>query len=217
MRVVTTRKLAQRCPRLHRHVAVGFRRQGQDHLCGINRRVQHGLAFRRAVRFGVIELTQQIHFALGIPGNPFPAVTDFLHQWTDRGKSLVRRRVITLHRNDVRRGHARDQVTFAFFPVFDVQRLRQLGRRVVLDWQRHHVGLFAQMPDAHFREFLRDIFVDIPVAFRLPRRVNRGRQWMNKRMHIRGIHVVFFVPGRGWQHDIGIQAGTGQTEVEGHH
>ncbi len=36
-------------------------------------------------------------------------------------------------------------------------------------------------------------------------------------MHIRGIHVVFFVPGSGRQHDIGVQAGTGETEVEGHH
>ena len=36
-------------------------------------------------------------------------------------------------------------------------------------------------------------------------------------MHIRGIHVVFFVPGRGWQHDVRVQAGAGQTEVEGHH
>ena len=36
-------------------------------------------------------------------------------------------------------------------------------------------------------------------------------------MHIRGIHVVFFVPGRGWQHDIGVQTGAGQTEVERHH
>ncbi len=40
---------------------------------------------------------------------------------------------------------------------------------------------------------------------------------MNKRMHIRGIHVVFFIPGGGRQHDIGVQAGAGQTEVQGHH
>ena len=36
-------------------------------------------------------------------------------------------------------------------------------------------------------------------------------------MHIRRIHVVFFVPGGGRQHDIGVQAGTGQTEVQRYH
>jgi len=40
---------------------------------------------------------------------------------------------------------------------------------------------------------------------------------MNKRMHIRGIHVVFFVPGGGWQHDVGIQTGAGHTEIKRHH
>ena len=33
-------------------------------------------------------------------------------------------------------------------------------------------------------------------------------------MHIRGIHVVFFIPGSGRQHDIGIQTGTRQAEVQ---
>ncbi|MNC45958.1 hypothetical protein D3C75_949510 [compost metagenome] len=40
---------------------------------------------------------------------------------------------------------------------------------------------------------------------------------MNKRMHVRGIHVVFLVPGRGWQHDIGVETGARQTEVQRHH
>ncbi|VAL70942.1 Uncharacterised protein [Enterobacter kobei] len=165
VRVVTTGKLAQGRPRFHRHVAVGFRGQGQDHLCRINCRVQHRLAFRRAVCFGVIELAQQVHFALGVPGDAFTAVTDLLHQRADRGKALVGCRVIAFNRNNVRRGHARDQVALAFFPVLHVQRLRQFGSGVVLDWQRHHVGLFAQVPYTDFREFLRDVFVDFPVAF----------------------------------------------------
>ena len=36
-------------------------------------------------------------------------------------------------------------------------------------------------------------------------------------MHIRRIHVVFFVPGGSRQHDVRVQAGTGQTEVQRHH
>ena len=165
VRMVATGELAQRRPGLHRDVTVGFRCQGQDHLCRINRRVQHGLAFRRAVRFGVVELAQQVHFALGVPGDPFPAVTDLLHQRADRGKALVGCRVVTFNRNDVRCGHARDQIAFAFFPVLHVQRLRQFGGRVVLDRQRYHVSLFAEVPHADFGECLRDVFVDFPVAF----------------------------------------------------
>ena len=35
-------------------------------------------------------------------------------------------------------------------------------------------------------------------------------------MHIRGVHIVFFIPGGGGQNDIGEQAGTGHAEVERH-
>ena len=35
-------------------------------------------------------------------------------------------------------------------------------------------------------------------------------------MHIRGIHIVFFVPGGGGQNDIGEQAGAGHAEVKRH-
>ena len=217
MGMVTTGKLTQCSPGFHRHLAVCFRCQRQDHFCCINRRVQHRLTFGRAVRFGVIEFTQQIHFSLGIPGDPFPAVTDLIHQRTDGGKAFVGRRIITFNRNNVRCSFARNQVAFTFFPVLNVERLRQFGGRIVLDGQRHNICFHAQMADTHFREFLRDIFIDIPVTFRIPCRVNCGRQRVNKRMHIRGIHVVFLIPGRGWQHDIGVQAGTGQTEVQRHH
>ncbi len=33
-------------------------------------------------------------------------------------------------------------------------------------------------------------------------------------MHIRGIHIVFFIPGGGRQNDIGKQTGTGHTEIK---
>ncbi len=172
--MVTTGKLTQRRPGFHRHLTVGFRCQGKDHLCRINRRVQHWLAFGRAVCFGVIELTQQIHFALGVPRNAFTTVTDLLHQRADRGKALIGCRIVAFNRDDVRCGHARNQVAFAFFPVLHIQRLGQFSGGVVLDWQRHHVGLFAKMSYTDFGEFLRDIFVDIPVAFGFPGRVNGG-------------------------------------------
>ncbi|MNP31003.1 hypothetical protein D3C76_1241050 [compost metagenome] len=110
-----------------------------------------------------------------------------------------------------------NQIAFAFAPVLNIKRLRQLRRGVVLQRLQHHVCFRTQMANAHFRKHFGDAFVDIPVAFRIPGRVNGGRQRMNKRMHIRGIHVVFFIPGGGWQHDVGIKAGAGETEVQGHH
>ncbi|VTM87546.1 Uncharacterised protein [Raoultella ornithinolytica] len=117
----------------------------------------------------------------------------------------------------MRRGFTGNQVALAFFPVLDVQRLRQFGGGVVLNRQRNHVGFFTQMTDADFGEFPRDAFVDFPIAFRFPGRVDGGRQRVNKRMHIRGIHVVFFVPGGGRQHDVRIETGARQTEVQRHH
>ena len=114
----------------------------------------------------------------------------------------------------MRRGFTWDQVTFAFFPVFNVKRLRHFRGGIVLNRQRHDVGFFAEVAYADFREFLSDAFIDVPVAFGFPGRVNGGRQRVNKRMHIRGIHIVFFVPGCGRQYDVGVQTGARQTEVE---
>ncbi len=39
---------------------------------------------------------------------------------------------------------------------------------------------------------------------------------MNKRMHIRGIHVVLFIPGGGGQYNIGEKTGAGHAEIERH-
>ena len=217
MRMVTTGKLAQGSPGFYSYLTIGFRCQRQDHLCCINCGIEHRLTFCRTFRFGVVELTQQIHLALGVPGNPFTAITDFLHQRADRGKAFVSRRIIALYDHNVRCSFTWDQVAFAFFPVFHIQRLRQFSGRVVLDRQRDDVGFFTQMADAHFGEFLRDGFVDFPIAFRFPGRIDRRRQRVNKRMHIRSIHVVFFVPGRRRQNDVGIETGARQTEVQRHH
>ena len=49
MLVVATGDFTQRFPGFYCDLAVGFWCQGEDHLCGINRRVQHWLAFGRAV------------------------------------------------------------------------------------------------------------------------------------------------------------------------
>ena len=84
--------------------------------------------------------------------------------------------------------------------------------------QRHqyHIGLFIKVADAHFRETFCNVLIDFPIAFRLPGRIDGGGKRVDKRVHIRGVHIVFFIPGGGRQDDIGEQAGTGHTEIEGH-
>lgn len=113
--MLATGDLAQRLPRFHRHLTVGFRGRGEDHFRGVDGRFQLRLAFRQAFRLGVVELTQQIHLALGVPGDAFPAVADGFQQRADRGETLVGRRVITLNRNNMRRGFPGDEIAFAFF------------------------------------------------------------------------------------------------------
>ena len=61
MRMVTAGKLAQGSPGFYSYLTIGFRCQRQDHLCRINCGIEHRLAFCRTFRFGVVELTQEIH------------------------------------------------------------------------------------------------------------------------------------------------------------
>jgi len=165
MRVVAAGILAQRCPGFHRHLTVGFRCQRQDDFGCINRGVDHRLAFRRAIRFGVVQFFQQIDFAVGIPANAFTAVTEFFQQRTDGSETLIGVRIITFNGHQMRGGAPRDQLTFAFFPVFHTKRLRQFSGGIMLDRQRHHIGFDTQMADAYAGEFFGDTFVDFPVTF----------------------------------------------------
>ncbi len=39
---------------------------------------------------------------------------------------------------------------------------------------------------------------------------------MDKRVHVRGVHIVFFIPGGGRQDNIGEETGTGHAEIQRH-
>ncbi|SQC40952.1 Uncharacterised protein [Klebsiella pneumoniae] len=86
----------------------------------------------------------------------------------------------------------------------------------MLQRDQHHIGLFAKMADADLREGFSDILVDLPVAFRLPGRVDGGGERVDKRVHVRGVHIVFFIPGGGRQDNIGEETGTGHAEIQRH-
>ena len=207
----------QRLPGLHRHFAVGLRRQHQDHLG----RVDVGLDPRHAlgdalVGDGVVEFAELLHLVLGIPGDALAAVADLRHQRPQRGELLVGVRVVALDHGHRRRGLAGHQLAFAFLPFLDVERLRQLSRRVVHQRRQHQLLLHAQVADADLGELLGETLVDFPVVPRLPCRVHRRRQRVDERVHVGGVEVVLLVPGGGGQHDVRIEAGGGHAEIQGH-
>ncbi|MNI49835.1 hypothetical protein D3C73_1044690 [compost metagenome] len=79
MRVITPGHRPQGLPGFHRHLTVGFRCQREDHFRGVQRGVDQRSAFRRAFTLGVVQLTEEIDFSLGVPRDAFPAVTQFIH------------------------------------------------------------------------------------------------------------------------------------------
>src|SRR5262249_58284882 len=73
--VVAASGFAERLPRLYRHLAVGLRRQRQDHLG----RVNVALDPRQALGWALVgddtaQALQQVDFVLGIPGHALAAV-----------------------------------------------------------------------------------------------------------------------------------------------
>ena len=159
---------------------------------------------------------RNVDFVLRVPADALAAVAELFHQRADRGEARVQVRIVALHHGDVRHGAAGHRRGLAALPVLHVVRLRQFARGVVQDRGQHHVGLDAE----HFRrdvgERLGDALVDVPVRARLPRRIHRRGQRMDERMHVGGVEVVLLVPGRGRQHDVGIDAGGGHAEIQRH-
>ncbi|KEP72127.1 hypothetical protein HR12_28095 [Microbacterium sp. SUBG005] len=78
--VVASGQFAQRFPRLHRHLTVGFRCQRKDHFGGINGRLDTRTAFRRTVELDVVQLAEELDLVLRVPRDPFPAVAELVQQ-----------------------------------------------------------------------------------------------------------------------------------------
>jgi hypothetical protein len=57
---------------------------------------------------------------------------------------------------------------------------------------------------------------NVPIGTRFPSRIDRCTQRMDEGVHVAGVEVVFLVPGRGRQHDVGIHAGGGHAEIQRH-
>ena len=165
VRVLASGLLAERLPGLDRDVPVGFRRQLQDHLAGVDVGLDPRHAAGRAVRADeAVQLAQLLHFRLRVPGDALAAVADLVHQRPQRSEALVHVRIVALDHRDLRRRLARDQVDLAAFPLLHVERLRELGRTVVHQRRQHDFALHSEVTHADLAEFLREALVDVPVA-----------------------------------------------------
>ena len=217
MRVLAPGEAAERRPGLHRHLAVGLGREGEDHLGGVDVAVDPGQALGGALLGDdAVEALQEVDLVLGVPGHALAAVAELGHERPERREALVEVGVVALDHGDRRHGLAGDRLALAALPVLHVERLGDLGRRVVHDRGEHHILLDAQHLRRDFGELLGDGLVDLPVAARFPHRVHRAGQRVDEGVHVGGVEVVLLVPGGGGQHDVGVDAGRRHAEVERH-
>ncbi|MNM33410.1 hypothetical protein D3C81_440290 [compost metagenome] len=152
---------------------------------------------------------------LGVPVDALAAVAELVEQRAEGGELLVGGRIVALDHGHVRAVQAWHGCLACGFPVSAAERLGQLAGAVVQQRHGDQVVLDTQLAFAHGREGLGDAFVDFPVRTRFPGRVDGCGQWVDERVHVRGVHVVLFVPGRGRQDDVGVHAGRGHAEVQG--
>ena len=91
-----------------------------------------------------VQALEEVDLVLGVPGHALAAVAELRHERAQRGEALVEVGVVALDHRHRRHGLAGDRLAFAALPVLHVERLRDLGRRVVHDGREHHVLLDAQ-------------------------------------------------------------------------
>ena len=198
MRVIKPGLFAQRLPCLDRYMTVGLWGQLKNHFTGIN----ISLNFRHTAGDALCgnqatELAQLLDLRLCIPRNTLAAVAHLVHEWTKGSKALVYIGIVTFNDRNVGRCFSGYQINLTALPVLHAERLCQFGWAVMHQWCQHHFLFDTQVTDTHFAEFSREPFVDVPVAPALPGRIYGCRQRMNKGMHVTGIEIILFVPGRG--------------------
>ena len=213
MRMVAAGDFAQRLPSFFRNVAVGFRRQGQNHFGRIDGGFDSRLAFARTFRLHAVEFAQEVHFVLGIPRHAFAVVVHFFQQGADRSEFLINRTVVAFHHGHRGHGFARNRLALAQFPVFRVKGLAEFLRAVVHQRGEHDVFAHAQIVFGQLAEFFGQAFIDFPVGLALPQRLHRFGKRMDERVHVGRVQIVFLVPSGGRENHVGVQAGGVHAEI----
>ncbi|MNM85475.1 hypothetical protein D3C81_975940 [compost metagenome] len=113
-------------------MAVGFRRQRQNHLGRVDRAFNLRPPLTDAfIGVAVIQLTEEFDLLLGVPVDALAAVAEFFQQWPQRGELLVDGRVVTFDHLQVRGVLARLWGHAGGFPVGTAKGLGQFADAVV--------------------------------------------------------------------------------------
>ena len=214
--VVAAGEFRQRGPGLHGNVTIGFRRQAEDDLGRVDGRLDLRTPLADALLAHlVVQLAEEIDFSLGVPVDALATVAELVEQRAEGGELLIGGGIVALDHRHVRAVLARLRIDACGFPVGAAEWLGQFAGAVVQERHGDQVLFHAQMTFGHLREGLGDALVDFPVRTRFPGRVDGSGQRVDEGVHVRGVHVVLLVPGRGRQDDVGVHAGRGHAEVEG--
>ena len=134
----------------------------------------------------------------------------------ERALALCKRLIVARDGDELRHRLAGDRLALAAAPVADFAlRLCELALRVMLD--RHGDEVFIRLHVDFFREFrhgFAERHEDIPVALDVPRAIDGRLERMDEWMHIRRREVVFLIPCRRRQHDVGVERRACHAEIE---
>src|SRR5690606_11752363 len=93
-----------------------------------------------------VDLAQPVDLVAGLPGDALRVVAEALHQRSERDEASVGVRVVALDDGDLRRRAPGLERAFAALPFAHVERLAQLGGRIVQQRREDDVALDAEMP-----------------------------------------------------------------------
>ena len=97
MAVVTPGEAAERFPGLDRDLAIGLRREAEDHLAGIDVAFDPRQALARALLGdGAVEPLEEVDLMLGIPAHALAAIAELGHQRSERGEAFVEVGIVAL-------------------------------------------------------------------------------------------------------------------------
>ena len=204
-------------PRFGRHPSIGLGGQRHDRLAGVDVAfdLRHALGGTGLLHDAIVVL-EQLHFFLGVPREPLDRRPRLFDQRAQGREPAVEVRVVAFDHCDPGHGLARDRLTFALLPIAHLERLSQLGRRVVHERCEHHVLFLAQVALAKLGEFACEALEDLPVALGFPYGVHRAGQGMDEGVHVGRAEVVLLVPGRRRQDDVRVHARAGHPKVDRH-
>ena len=157
MRMIQPCKFTQSLPCLNSNFTVCFRGKRQDNFRCIN----IGFDLRKTVTLA-IKLLKEFNLIISVPTNAFTTITQFIQKWAKRCETVIGRGIITLHHFHGWGSFTRNKITFAFAPFLHII-LRQLTRRIMLNWCKDDLFLNTQITWCKFREFLRKSLINIPV------------------------------------------------------